>query len=237
MLKYCTFPSIWKSAVIIPILKPDKDSKDPVSYKPISLLPILGKIAEVITKNRLPEFLTQNNKLIPHQLGFMRNLSTTHQLFRVTELISEGLAHKESTSVIFLDVAKAFDRVWIKGLVHKLIQLDVPHYLVPLINSYREFTVQVGKNYSQPKAILGSVLGPLLFNVYINDIPQKPGTLSLFADDTAILARSSNFKFIYLALRKHIADQKNWVDQWKIKINVSKSAAGFLSSKTINPSK
>lgn len=245
MLKFCTFPSIWKSAVIIPILKPDKDSKDPVSYKPISLLPILGKTAEVIIKNRLLEFLTQNNKLIPNQSGFMRNLSTTHQLLRVTELISEGLAHKESTGALFLDVVKAFDRVWIKGLVFKLTQLNVPQYLI-LINSYltdREFIVQVGKSYSQPKSISagtpqGSVLRPLLFNIYINDIPQNPGTmLSLFADDTAILARSSNIRFIYLALQKHITTLETWLNQWKIKINVTKSAAVFFSRELIKPPK
>lgn len=246
MLRFCTFPNIWKTAVIIPILKPEKNAKDPVSYRPISLLPILGKIAEVVIKNRLLDFLTLNNKLIPHQFGFMKGLSTTHQLLRVTEFISEGLAHKESTGAIFLDVAKAFDRVWIKGLVYKLIQLDVPPYLIPLINSYltnRSFTVRVGKDFSKPKDILagtpqGSVLGPILFNIYVNDIPQKPGTmLSLFADDTAILARSPNIKYIYAALQKHIDTLEIWLNQWKVKINVSKSAAVFFSKKIIKPPK
>lgn len=96
MLRLSHFPSIWKSAVIIPILKPQKTPSDPESYRPISLLPILGKIAEVIIRNRLLDYLTKNNKLIPQQFGFMRKLSTTHQLLRVTEYIAEGFTRKES---------------------------------------------------------------------------------------------------------------------------------------------
>ena len=240
MLNTFMFPSIWKSAVIIPILKPGKESSDPESYRPISLLPILGKIAEVIIKNRLLNFLEEYKIIIPHQFGFMKQLSTTHQLLRVTEYIAEGFTNRQSTGAIFLDVAKAFDRVWIPGLIHKLVQYRIPTYLVHLIHSYlngRSFVVQVKKSFSTPRKInagtpQGSVLGPLLFNLYINDIPSRPpNKLALFADDTAVLARGLSLAYIIRSLQHHINELETWLDRWRIKINVSKSAAVMFTRK------
>lgn len=188
------FPKIWKVAVIIPIKKPGKDGSQPVSYRPISLLPTLSKIAEVVIKNRLTDFLESNQIMIPHQFGFTKKLSTTHQLLRVAEYITEGFTRKQCTSAIFLDVEKAFDRVWISGLIAKLIKFNTPWYISKLIFSYltdRSFTVQVKRNYSSIRPIhagtpQGSVLGPLLYNIFMNDIPLNPMTkIALFADDTA----------------------------------------------------
>ena len=240
MLNTHTFPSIWKSAVIIPILKPGKESSNPVSYRPISLLPILGKIAEVVIKNRLLSFLEEHKIIIPQQFGFMKKLSTTHQLVRVTEYIAEGFANRQSTGAIFLDVAKAFDRVWIPGLIHKLVQYRIPSYLVHVIHSYlneRTFAVQVKKSFSTPRKIhagtpQGSVLGPLLFNLYINDIPLRPpNKLALFADDTALLARGLSLAYVIRSLQHHINELEIWLDRWRIKINVSKSAAVMFTRK------
>ncbi|GFR33671.1 probable RNA-directed DNA polymerase from transposon BS [Trichonephila clavata] len=102
----------WKTAVIVPILKPGKDPTDPQSYRPISLLPVLSKIAEKIILARLNDHLDNHKILIPEQHGFRPRLSTSHQLLRVVEFIKEANDRNQCTAAVFLDIQKAFDRVW-----------------------------------------------------------------------------------------------------------------------------
>ncbi|GBM42784.1 RNA-directed DNA polymerase from mobile element jockey, partial [Araneus ventricosus] len=212
-MKFGHFPTRWKTATIIPILKPGKDPTDPVSYRPISLLPSISKIGEHILLSRLNDHLDVNNILMPEQFGFRKNLSTTHQLLRVTEFIQEGLNNKQKTGAVFLDIQKAFDRVWQDGLIYKLLNYNTPLFLVKIFHSYlsnRKFAVSVNKELSRTKTIkagvaLGSKIGPLLFALYINDMPKQFNTIiSIFADDTAILARNKNHNYIQIALNRHL---------------------------------
>lgn len=244
MLILTYFPNKWKTATIIPIKKPGKNGKLPVSYRPISLLPILGKLGEIIIRNRLINYLEANNIMIPHQFGFTKQLSTTHQLLRVTEYIAEGLSKRLHTGAMFLDIAKAFDKVWINGLLYKLFKFQVPDYIIHLIHSYldqRSFAVKVRDKLSTVRKTLagtpqGSVLGPTLFNLFMNDIPIDPKTcLALFADDTAILCRGNSTVRIRYALQNHINQIEEWLDRWKVDINVSKSCAVYFSRKKKKP--
>ncbi|GBN97051.1 RNA-directed DNA polymerase from mobile element jockey [Araneus ventricosus] len=126
MLKFRHFPNSWKIARVLPILKPGKDPTHPVSYRQISLLPTLSKLGEKLILNR---YLTHATKLrlpIPQQFGFTPQLSTTHQLLRVVQHINEGKNSNLATAAILLDIAKAFDKVWIEGLIHKLIAYKFP---------------------------------------------------------------------------------------------------------------
>ncbi|GFW03446.1 probable RNA-directed DNA polymerase from transposon X-element [Trichonephila clavipes] len=126
------FPNSWKTAVVIPILKPDKDSALPSNYRPISLLSCLSKVYEFVLLQRLNQHCAAFNFIIPQQCGFRPKCSTVHQLLRVTELIHSGFAKHEATGILFLDIAKAFDKIWHDGLLIKLIRLDFPP---PLIKS------------------------------------------------------------------------------------------------------
>ncbi|GBN69708.1 RNA-directed DNA polymerase from mobile element jockey, partial [Araneus ventricosus] len=234
IMKFGYFPTRWKTATVIPILKPGKDPTDPVSYRPISLLPSISKIAEHIILSRLNDHLEENNILIPEQFGFRKNLSTTHQLLRVTEFIQEGLNNKQKTGAVLLDIQKAFDRVWQDGLIHKLINYNIPHYLIKIFHSYlsnRKFAVKVNNEISQNKTInagvaQGSKIGPVLFALFINDIPKQFNTiLSIFADDTAILARNKNHNYVHLALNRHLKTLEDWFIKWKIQINADKTEA------------
>ncbi|GFT14592.1 putative RNA-directed DNA polymerase from transposon BS [Trichonephila clavipes] len=101
----------WKTAVVIPILKPDKNSALAESYRPISLLPALSKLAEKVILARLNDHLERENILIPEQHGFRPRLFTSHQLLRVVKFIKEGNNKDECTAAVFLDIQKAFDRV------------------------------------------------------------------------------------------------------------------------------
>ncbi|GFX63099.1 RNA-directed DNA polymerase from mobile element jockey [Trichonephila clavipes] len=120
------FPNSWKTAVVIPILKPDKDSALPSNYRPISLLSCLSKVYEFVLLQRLNQHCAAFNFIIPQQCGFRPKCSTVHQLLRVTELIHSGFAKHEATGILFLDIAKAFDKIWHDGLLIKLIRLDFP---------------------------------------------------------------------------------------------------------------
>ncbi|GFW27253.1 probable RNA-directed DNA polymerase from transposon X-element [Trichonephila clavipes] len=132
MLNLRYFPSAWKTAVVVPILKPGKDPTLAESHRPISLLPILSKLAEKIISTRLNDFLETNKILIPEQHGFRPRLSTTHQLLRVVEYIKEGNNMGQCTAAVFLDIQKAFDRVWHTGLLFKLINYNIPTPLILL---------------------------------------------------------------------------------------------------------
>ncbi|GFU59795.1 probable RNA-directed DNA polymerase from transposon X-element [Trichonephila clavipes] len=120
------FPNAWKTAVVIPILKPEKDSALPSNYRPISLLSCLSKVYEFVLLQRLNQHCAAANFIIPQQCGFRPKCSTVHQLLRVTELIHSGFAKHEATGILFLDIAKAFDKIWHDGLLIKLIRLDFP---------------------------------------------------------------------------------------------------------------
>ncbi|GFT83620.1 probable RNA-directed DNA polymerase from transposon X-element [Trichonephila clavipes] len=120
------FPNAWKTAVVIPILKPGKNPKLAESHRPISLLPILSKLAEKIIAARLNDYLENENILVPEQHGFRPRLSTTHQLLRVVEYIKDGIDRHQYTAAVFLDIQKAFDRVWHTGLLFKLIMYKIP---------------------------------------------------------------------------------------------------------------
>lgn len=202
------FPNVWKSAKVIAIKKPNKDDKMPISYRPISLLPVLAKLFEAAIHTRL---LRSASHVIPdEQFGFRRAHSTSHQLVRVAEHISHNLNLRRSTGMVLLDIEKAFDTVWHEGLLHKLLTLSIPIELVKLVQSYltnRTFKVFLGDSYSQPRNIpagvpQGSILGPFLFTLYVHDIPKQPRTsLACFADDTASFTSSTDEDLIISRLQ------------------------------------
>ncbi|GFU85828.1 probable RNA-directed DNA polymerase from transposon BS [Trichonephila clavipes] len=129
ILKFSHFPDNWKEAIIFPINKPGKDPHLASSYRPISLLSTIGKLTESIILHSLKNFINEKNLLNPNQYGFTNKLSTLHPLLRLTEHISEGFQKKKSTGAVFLDIQKAFGRVWINGLTFKLISYKIPHPL------------------------------------------------------------------------------------------------------------
>ncbi|GFU80900.1 RNA-directed DNA polymerase from mobile element jockey [Trichonephila clavipes] len=201
--------------------KPGKDPTLPDSFRRISLLPVLSKITEKIIQKRLffSQHLNDNDILIPQQHGFRAGLSTSYQLLRVVEYIKTGFRDRKSTGVVFLDIQKAFDRVWHVGLLYKLIKINTPPHLIKLISSFltnRFFAVKVNNIHSTNRKInagtpQGSSISPILFNIYVNDIPRtSQSTICMFADDTAILAQSNELQLVTHFLHKHIAKLEDW---------------------------
>ncbi|GFT35234.1 RNA-directed DNA polymerase from mobile element jockey [Trichonephila clavipes] len=206
----------WKTAVVIPILKPGKNSALAESYRPISLLPVLSKLAEKVILARLNDHLERENILIPEQHGFRPRLSTSHQLLRVVEFIKEGNNKDECTAAVLLDIQKAFDRVWHTGLLFKLITYKIPPPLIFLINFYisdRSLTVKINRTFSQLKKINARVV----------------------KDDTAILSRHRNLDTLVENINEHLAHLETLFSVWKIALNSFKTEALFFSKRKPPP--
>ncbi|GFX42049.1 RNA-directed DNA polymerase from mobile element jockey [Trichonephila clavipes] len=244
LFKNSYFPNSWETAVVIPILKPDKDSALPSNYRPISLLSCLSKVYEFVLLQRLNQHCAAFNFIIPQQCGFRPKCSTVHQLLRVTELIHSGFAKHEATGILFLDIAKAFDKIWHDGLLIKLIRLDFPAPLIKSIHSFlshRSFRVRVDRILSSPRPIRsglpqGSLSSPLLFTLYVNDIPQTDSShLAMFADDTAVISQNKRFSVVISNLQHYISSLELWLNDWKIKVNASKSACLMFTRRSRLP--
>ncbi|KAL1453274.1 hypothetical protein WDU94_007429 [Cyamophila willieti] len=135
-IKHQHFPSSWKNANIIAIHKPGKNSHLATSYRPISLLPILGKIFERIILERL---LNSNIKLIQdEQFRFRKRHSTCHQLARILDYLTKHYASSIPVTMVLLDIEKAFDCVWHDGIIYKMYQLKINQIIIRLVKSYLE---------------------------------------------------------------------------------------------------
>lgn len=226
------FPTAWKTASIILILKQNKDPANPTSYRPISLLPTMGKILERIIYNRIKPLLT----CLPNeQYGFREKLDTTKQLLRILDYIGRGLHLKQSTALLMLDISKAFDRVWHEGIIYKLIELSFPSPIIKIIHNYlknRNYHIKLNNTNSTLRSIRagvpqGSILGPILYILYTHDFPvdkEDYNSLTAFyADDTGILVKSKNPNHAIKRLQEKIHVMEDWFYDWKFEVNASKS--------------
>ena len=169
-LSTSSFPDAWKIAKVIPLFKNRGSHSDPSNYRPISLLPAIGKVMDDIQSSRLLTFLTKNNIISAHQFGFVPRSSTVHQLTYIVNKWATARDDGDHFSATFMDFLKAFDHVWHAGLWHKLAQCGVsPPSLVWiwLYLSNRHISVQDKEEHSLPKHISagvpqGSHLGPVL---------------------------------------------------------------------------
>lgn len=226
------YPSIWKHATIITIPKLHKNPQIPKNRRPISLLSTVGKVLERIILNRIRDL---NVNLFPdHQMAFRAGCSTTHQVLRLVEAITKGFNNKAFTPAVFLDVAKAYDSVWHTGLIYKLIQCSVPDAIVKLIASYlsnRVFQVKEGIALSSLHSVhagipQGSVIGPLLYNIYAADVPTKAEThIGQYADDTLVYTTHQNPIYAVRSLQQHIDAVEEWCHKWLISLNPDKTQA------------
>ena len=242
-LKENCFPSIWKKATIIPILKQGKHPKELGSYRPICLTSCLGKMLERTMKNRMTYLLETNKTLRPEQAGFRRLRSTQDQVLKMTQEISDGLNKPKPgkrTVLCLIDFSRAFDTVWHPGLMHKLLKSGLPMCTVRWIKSFLEDRrtrvrfENANSKYRRFKAGTpqGSVISPLIFLLFINDILDQlpPGVkASLFADDLALWVSDENLEEANRKLQDALNILTDWTRRWKLKINVGKCESVFFS--------
>jgi hypothetical protein len=230
ILRTSKFPIQWKFSVIKMIHKVGKPPETPASYRPISLLPVCAKLMEKLLYKRLIPIVVSNNIIPDHQFGFRHQHSTIHQLHRVVDYIAIALEQKKYAAGLFLDVSQAFDRVWHDGLLEKLRFLPPDYYLI--LQSFltdRYFSVSQGNALSSFYPVKagvpqGSILSPLLYNIYTSDIPSSNNVLlASYADDIAILASTPDFTETSIILQNHVYHLEKWLTKWRIKINTTKT--------------
>ena len=210
------------------IPKKVSNSCNPKDYRPISLTSNLAKLAEKMISRKLKEFLTQNNIIIKQQSGFRNHRQTKDNLLFITQKILEQFNRRKRVLAIFFDIAAAFDKVWHKGLLYKLIKLKVPNYISAWICCFldsRTFCVQVNKIKScifdiETGVPQGAALSPLLFSMYINDIPimfKKNKDYSLlFADDLVSLNTFKKFGNIEIHVQCYLKKLEMWLSKWRL---------------------
>ena len=232
------YPRKWKFARVMPLFKKG-DKTDPSNYRPISLISCVGKVMERVIFKHIYNYLNDNKLLYRLQSGFQPQQSTSYQLIDIYHQLSLSYDKKESSCIVFCDISKAFDRVWHDGLIFKLRQYGIIGKLNIWIKDYlseRHQSVFVGSEQSTEKYISagvpqGSVLGPLLFLIYVNDMPENiNSTMRLFADDSSMAICSSNLKTIETALNKDLSSLLSWSRQWLVNFNPNKTEAMFFSS-------
>ncbi|MCH2389802.1 MAG: hypothetical protein MK234_03870 [Nitrospinales bacterium] len=223
-----SYPSLWKKANIQPVHK--KDSRQiATNYRPISLLCICGKFFEKIIFDQMYTFFNDNNLITEHQSGFRPGDSTINQLTSISHEIYSAFEQYDETRAIFLDISKAFDKTWHDGLIFKLKKFGVSGNLINLLTNYlsdRYQRVVLNGQESDWEKInagvpQGSVLGPLLFLVYINDlIDGISSNIKLFADDSSLFTRVRNdVTETHERLTQDLAKITEWAHMWKFRFN------------------
>ena len=229
-LKTGVFPDKLKVSRVVPIFKAG-DKKLCDNYRPISLVSTIAKILEKIVAVKLTNYLEVNKLLYIYQFGFQKKLSTEHNLLHLTNYVSNALNKDDFCVGIFLDLKKAFDVVPHKILLKKLKKLGIKNNALDWFQSYlsnRSQCVDINGQISSPRTInisvmQGSVLGPLLFLCFINDLHCASELFTLlFADDTCCLASGKNLKDLIKYCNIEMQKIANWFSANQLAVNVSK---------------
>lgn len=194
-------PKLWKKSKVVALLKPGKDPNSANSYRPISLLCHLFKLYERLILNRISNVV--DSKIIPQQAGFRPGKSCTNQVLALTEHIEKGYENKVITGLVLVDLTAAYDTVNRRKMLSKVYNTTGDYQLMKIIESLqqnRQFYVTLeGKKsrwrYQRNGLAQGSVLAPILFNIYTNDQPAPEDTKHfVYADDLGITAQGRTLK-------------------------------------------
>ncbi len=228
-LKRNKIPSSWKISRVVMIKKKDDDLTNIKNYRPISVTLCIARLFERILLRRLQDHLRKNKILIKNQSGFRQGRQTKDNILFLAQKVKEQFNVKGNVMAVFFDIASAFDKVWHRGLILKLVALKTPYYLLKILMEFldnRKFFVQIGKTKSRVCSIeagvpQGGVLSPTLFSIFINDIPlleEKIGTSLLFADD---LLAMCNYKKkcsneAAKTMQDYLAKLEAWSGKWRL---------------------
>ena len=238
ILNFCLligyFPQQWKDAKVIMLQKPGKDHTDPKGYRPISLLPAIGKIFERLICDRLVGYLEEKDIINRYQAGYRKGRSTQEHILRLSQQVFNGFKQQECTLAVFLDCEAAFDAVWTKGLMYKMYQLNLPSNFLRLLCSFlsnRSLSVHVEGYKSRPISLRagtpqGSCLSPILFSIHVNDIPftDMVGCQpSQYADDTGLWSTGKDTITTANNIQRALNCMENWCKKWRVKLCPSKT--------------
>ena len=243
-IKYSIFPTDCQIAKLKPLFEKGSTT-DPINYRPISLLPFISKIIEKVIHDQTQEFSDTNKILFKFQSGFRKGYSTDSCLSYLYNKIAAGFESGLHTGMILIDLQKAFDKINHEILIKKMECLGFSKGVTLWFKSYlsnRKFKVNLNQIFSEPGNLLcgvpqGSILGPLLFLLYINDMPQSVNCeLLLYADDTCLIFQHNDIKEIENQLNKNFILICDWFVDNKLSIHFGedKTKSILFSSKCKN---
>ena len=236
-------PLMWKEANVTPIFQKE-DPSIVSNYRPISLLSAVGKVLEKIVHKHLFNFVRDNDLLSALQSGFIPGDSTVNQLIDIYNTFCKSLDEGKEVRAVFCDISKAFDRVWHKGLLFKLESIGISDSLLLWFRDYLANRKQrvvlpcAASSWKHIKAGVpqGSILGPLLFLIYINDIVDEiHSSIRLFADDTSLYIIVNDPQQAANILNADLAKLHAWSSKWLVTFNPSKSESIIFTRKRIKP--
>jgi hypothetical protein len=227
------FPTSLKRSIVTPVHK-SGNSRDISNFRPISVLNGISKIIEKLLNTRLISFMTKNGTLSKSQYGFRKGMSTQDAIIDLTSDIVDKVDRRSRCLAVFLDLKKAFDTVSTQILIQRLYDIGVRGTALALFKSYlleRKQAVRIDRfvsseesvNYGVPQ---GSVLGPTLFLVYINDLcklQSNGGRVYCYADDTAIVYSGQSWATVKVAAEAGMADIAKWLSTNLLTLNAAKT--------------
>ena len=224
---------------MIPLFKKG-DKTDVNNYRPVSLLSCVSKIMEKVIFKKVYNYIRDNNLISPHQSGFKPGDSTVNQLAYLYHTFCEAIDKKKDVRIVFCDISKAFDRVWHDGLIYKLKKFGIHGDLLNWFKDYltdRQQKVIIRGQHSELGHIKagvpqGSIVGPMLFLVYINDLINVVGSNArLFADDTSLYIDFDDPTEAKNILDTDLLNIQNWAKQWLVNFSPPKTKAMTVSFK------
>ncbi|KAL9978815.1 hypothetical protein ACROYT_G016381 [Oculina patagonica] len=252
LLNHClrtkTFPSAWKVARVTPVFKGNGNRNDKNNYRPISVLPVLSKLLEKHVCDHLCKFLNENGLLHSFQSGFRKRFSTETALIRLVDQILFDLDSDKVTGIVFVDYKKAFDLIDHQLLLTKLGAIGVGEDYLPLFTDYmngRKQYVNIDGCHSSIRDITlgvpqGSILGPVLFLIFINDLPSalQDTVADIYADDTTV-SYSTDYRLAPWAVSDSLQSDLNklqkWSDNNKMILNEKKTKTMLATGTSFYP--
>lgn len=231
-------PDDWKIANVIPIFKSGERDKCS-NYRPVSLTSQISKVMEGIIRDAIGDYMGRFDMIKDSQHGFVKGKSCLTNLLEFMEMVEEGVDNGERVDVVYLDFQKAFDKVPHKRLIMKIEALGVPSEIVQWIRDWltnRRQRVVIKGEYSDWSVVKsgvpqGSVLGPLLFVIYVNDMDEGLSNKMLkFADDAKVVGKVSTQEGID-DMRRDLVKLNDWSHKWQMTFNIEKCKVMHIGSK------
>lgn len=234
LLDKCDIPPEFRYSKVLAILKPGKTDDKPENFRPIALLSTTYKLLERLIYNRI--YPTINEILPPEQAGFRENRSCNDQVLALTTFIEAGFERNQKTGVVLIDLSSAYDTVWKDALLLKLLDVIPCKKLISFIGcmlTNRRIRVYVNDGSSRTRTLnnglpQGSVLAPLLFNLYISDMPPTVSRKFAYADDNAIGVQDNNPEIIEDILTADLQILDKYYTDWRLCPNEQKTEICFF---------
>ena len=234
------YPNDWKAAKVTPLFKKGLKS-DPNNYRPISVIPVVSKVLEKIVYNQLYHYLDDDKLLLGCQSGFRSLHSTLTALLEATDAWSVNIDNGLLNGVVFIDLTKAFDTIDHEIILRKMSYLGVNQAAIKWFSSYLSGRTQrcsVNGKLSTARTLScgvpqGSILGPLLFLIYINDLPNslQNAVPRMFAENTNLTLSVKTLTELKLALAPELNNLSCWLKANKLSLNVAKTELMIIGSR------